>query len=217
VDVILRDLSSLATARRSGMSLDVAKAQRAANDAGAPPPLKPAGEGDKTSPPDSPNVATALEALRAVLPATFIALYSTAVILLQNFTQAAGAEARATLQTSLARQFAEKPNELKAAFQALPVESPYFVELRVGFAVLAILLLAYFAYSKAQMPGKKRVLMEPAVTTLAFIAWALASPGTFLAAYLTANQLAATTISVAFGAALALYVVSETVLRKKQE
>jgi hypothetical protein len=215
VDLILRDLSSLATARRSGISLDEAKARQAANDAKKPAPPMPAGQGDRR-PPDSPNVATALEALRAVLPSTFIALYSTAVILLQNLTQAAGADARTTHQTALAKEFAEKPNELKAALLALPVESPYLVELRVGFALLAIVLLAWLAYSKAQLPGKKRVLTEPVVTTLAFIAWALSSPGTFLAAYLTANQLAATTISVAFGSALALSVVSQTVLKKKQ-
>lgn len=198
------------------MSLDEAKAQHAANDGGTPPLPKPAAEGQKLPPPDSPNVATALEALRAVLPATFIALYSTAVILLQNLTQAAGAQARATLQADLAKEFDKRTDELKAALQALPVEAPNFVELRIGFAVLAILLLAYLAYSKSQVPGEKRVVMEPAVTTLAFVAWAVSSPGTFLAVYLTANELAATTISVAFGSALVLYVVSETVLRKKQ-
>jgi hypothetical protein len=230
--VILRDLGSLAAARRNAMPLEFEKAKQAADEAGVPmapaPPAttptettpadgKPRQEAPKPpTPPDrNANIATGLEALRAVLPATFITLYSTGVLLLQSYTQSAGAPSRAAQQATLATQFVKDPDALRAALQALTVETKDFLGVRIGFAVLATVALLFQAYKKAQVPGKtKRVILEPTVTTLAFVAWALGAPGTFLAAYMNANQLGVTTIAIVFGAAIALFALSTTVLNK---
>lgn len=97
----------------------------------------------------------------------------------------------------------------------MSVEPQDFVWARILLAVFGTALVAYYAYSKAQTVQDERVLLEPAVTTGAFIAWAIASPGTFLAAYLNATQLAVVTILTAIIAAAVLFVISETKLKKK--
>ena len=203
--MILRDLGALAAARRSDQSLDSERAQQAANAAAKHPPA------DKKA-----DVTTGLEALRAVLPATFITLYSTAVLLLQKYSQSEGAPGRAAEQAALATTFVKNPDALKNALQALSVETPEFLWARILMAALATAALAFQAYHKAQIPrAKKRVILEPVVTTLAFVAWALGAPGTFVAVYLNASELLVTTVVIVFGSALALWALSQTVLKKK--
>jgi hypothetical protein len=203
VDFALRDLNALSRARRGGTGLDRERAKKAASE---PEPSD-----------ESPNIATALEALRAVLPATFVALYTTGVILLQNLAQATGASGRAREQVALAATHANSEAALEAALQALSVEPRDLSAIRVAFAVVSTILLAFYAYQKAQVPNEPRVVLEPSVVTGAFVAWALAAPGTFLAAYLNSTQLAATTIIVAVLAALALFVLGATVLNRPSE
>lgn len=91
MDLALRDIGALAAARRTRTSLNTARADRAGAELEDPPPT-------------SPNVGTALEALRAVLPATLITLYTTGVLLLQNITNAVGADPRAAQQAALAEE-----------------------------------------------------------------------------------------------------------------
>jgi hypothetical protein len=162
----------------------------------------------------TPDVSTALEALRAVLPATLVALYTTAVILLQNLAIASGAAARAAEQAALAAQHQNDQAGLAKALQELSVEPTGLAPARVGFALVCIVLVAIYAYRTAQVVPHKRVLLEPLVATGAFVAWVAASPGTPAAAYLNATQLAEFTILVAFIAAIALWVVSNTWLKK---
>lgn len=198
MDLALRDLGPLAAARRKGTTLEAEKTNPA--DAPAAP---------------GPNVATGLEALRAVLPATLITLYTTGVLLLQNVANAAGAGGRAAEQAALATKHGAGTPALEAALAALSVEPPALAWARVLFAVVFTVLVIYYAYNKAQTVPGRRVYLEPFVTSSAFVAWAVASPGTFLAAYMNATQLAVATILIAILAAGALWVVSETKLKKK--
>jgi hypothetical protein len=202
-----RDISALAAARRTGTSLATEKKK----EPGATPP--------KTTDPD---VSTALEALRAVLPATLITLYSTAVILLQTTTNAAGAAERATEQAALAKTYAAGSPELENALKALSAEPSAFAGWRLLFAVVWVVFVAIYAFRTAQIDTPRaegrpvrRVFLEPLVATAAFIAWALASPGTFLAAYMNSTNLAIATILIAFLGAGGLYVISDAVLKKK--
>lgn len=197
-----RDIGALATARRAGTTL--------------------AGESKRGDAPakktDGPDVSTALEALRAVLPATLITLYTTAVILLQNVTNAAGSGDRAAQQSALAVSHGAGTEALTKALAALSVEPEQFAWARVLFAVAFTGLVAFYAYRTAQPTQRvkgQRILLEPLVATGAFVAWALASPGTFLASYLNATNLAVATILIAFIGAGGLWVVSEAVLKKK--
>jgi hypothetical protein len=207
MSIAFRDISALATARRSGTKLDSEKTKT---------PEKPAEKAE------GPNVSTALEALRAVLPATLITFYSTAVILLQATTNAAGAGDRAAEQAALAQTFGAGTPALESALKALPAEPATFAVWRVVFAFIWVGFVAIYAFRTAQVdaepgPGRpaRRVFLEPIVATAAFIAWALASPGTFLAAYLNSTNLAIATILIAFVGAGGLCVVSEAVLKKK--
>ena len=216
MDLILRDLNALTTARRTGTPLTDAKAQQAAADANVPVPAtdpskKVAAGGD---------ISSALDALRAVVPTTIISLYSTGVILLQSGTQALGGAGRNATQAALAKQFEKDPDGLKTALAALPLETADLVSVRIFVAVVTTLAVFYLAYYKAQPRDEKHkkqketVVLEPVITTLAFIAWALAAPGTFLAAYLTAMELFVATVAIAFTAAICLAVASQTVLKK---
>lgn len=201
MQLAMRDLPALVTARREGTTL--ASEQKKSEVT----PATPAG---------GPDIATALEALRAVLPATLITLYTTGVLLLQNLTNAAGAAGRAADQAALASTYGAGTPELAKALEALSVEPMTFAWARVVFAVACTFLVAFYAYRTAQVVPEKKVLIEPTVVTLAFVAWAVASPGTFLAAYLNTNNLAVTTILVAFIAAIGLFVIANTVLKKKE-
>jgi hypothetical protein len=203
MDFALRDIGALAAARRKGKSLDTMRAAAA-------------GAEEKDEAVDSPNIASALEALRAVLPATLITLYTTGVLLLQNITNAVGAETRAAQQAALAVELGAGTPALKAALANMSAEPSDFAWARVLLAAVGTVLVAFYAYTKAQTVPGRRVLLEPTVTTGAFVAWAIASPGTFLAAYLNANELAVTTILVAVIAAAALWVISSTKLSRKE-
>jgi hypothetical protein len=205
MSIAFRDISALAAARRSGTTLDSEK--KKSSDS---PPKKT----------DDPNISTALDALRAVLPATLITFYSTAVILLQNVTNAAGASDRAAQQAALATVHGAGTPALENALKLLSAEPNTFAIWRVLFAAVWVGLVAMYAFRTAQIetpPGKpkRRVYLEPLVATAAFIAWALASPGTFLAAYLNSTNLAIATILIAFIGAGGLYVVSDAVLKMK--
>lgn len=205
MELALREIGALAAARRGKTSLDAERENRAAS------------EKEKAPANDSPNVATALEALRAVLPTTMITLYTTGVLVLQNLTNATGADGRAAEQAALAERLGADSPALKTALANLSVEPTALAWTRVALAAFALLVVAYYAYSKAQTVPGQRVLLEPAVTTGAFAAWALASPGTFLAAYLNATQLAVATTLIAIIAAIALWAISDTKLKKKEK
>lgn len=58
-------------------------------------------------------------------------------------------------------------------------------------------------------------LLEPGIAVIAFAAWALASPGTFLAAFLKATDLAGATGLTAIAAAAALFVASQLLKKPK--
>jgi len=207
MQLAFRDISALAAARRSGTSLEGEKKKT---------PETPA---ENT---DGPNISSALEALRAVLPATLITLYSTAVILLQNLTNAGGSGERAAQQAAMAKTYGAGTPELETALKAMSAEPSTFAGLRVGFAVVFVVLVAFYAFRTAQpdppiVVGQRvrRVFLEPIVATAAFVAWALASPGTFLAAYMNSTNLAVATVLIAFIGAGGLYVISDSVLKKK--
>lgn len=196
MQLAFRDIAALAKARRTGTTLDsqTKKDPKKATE---------------------PNVASALEALRAVLPATLITLYSTAVILLQNVTNAAGASERAAEQAALATTHGAGTPALTKALEALSVEPTTFAWARVAFAVIWIAFVGLYAFRTAQGVPGRRVILEPLVATAAFVAWALASPGTFLASYLNASNLAVVTILIAFVGAGGLLVLSDGVLKNQ--
>jgi lysylphosphatidylglycerol synthetase-like protein (DUF2156 family) len=205
MDLALRDLGALARARRAGTTLASEQARTAA-----------AGEiADAEVPPQTGDVSKTLEALRAVLPATLIALYSALVIPLQGFAISNGADARAAQQAEIAKSLGNDAAKVKAALAALTVEPDALLSLRIAVAVIVAVFVFIYAYRKAQTVENQRVILEPLVTLGAFVAWELASPGTFLAALLTAQNLPVYTTVIAGLTAIGLWAVSETTLKKK--
>jgi hypothetical protein len=205
MSIAFRDIAALAAARRSGTTLESEKKKT------------PSSPPQQTSDPD---VSSALDALRAVLPATLITLYSTGVIVLQNAANSAGADDRAARIAALTKSLGAGTPELVTAVKGLSAEPDKYGFLRAIFAAAFLVFVAYFAFRTAQIEpatGKRKrtVYLEPLVSTAAFVAWAIASPGTFLAAYLNTTDLALTTILVAFLGAGGLYVISNGVLKKK--
>jgi hypothetical protein len=208
-NLVFRDIGALAAARRLGTTLDSEKLQAAAPDD------KKDLEVVKPVEAETSAISKPLEALRAVVPATIAAMYSALVIPLQTLSIAAGAGAKADHETALAKQFATDPAGLKKALETLPVETAAYFELRLGVAIVVAIFVFIFAFRKAQTVKNRVVLLEPAIATAAFVAWALASPGTFLAAKLTASELAIWSLAIAGVAAIGLVAFSSTTLSKK--
>jgi hypothetical protein len=204
--VILQDIGALAEARRSDEepTLEAARAKQAE------------GAGAQTTTKAKDDVATGLEAFRAMLPVELLAPYTTIALVLQVISQQRGAEARAAAQAGIANALVDKPAVLKSTLANLTVETPNDIEIRVGMAILATILLAVVAYSKAQVRGSKtRVIVEPLVLTLTFIAFALGAPGTVLPAFLNASDLSLWTAVIVLGWGMVLTALTLTVLKKK--
>jgi len=203
MDLAFRQLGALAAARRLGNTLDSQAASNAADGAVAPVPAT------------NDTVSKPLEALRAVIPATMITLYSGIVIPLQGFAINSGAAGRAATNAALAKQYGADTAGLETAIKALTVETSAWVEIRILFAIAATIAVLIYSYRQAQTVDGQRVILEPLVTTLAFAAWAAASPGSFLAAYLNAEQYQIIPLAIAGLMAIVLFAFSSTTLSKK--
>ena len=121
MSIAFRDISALATARRRGTTFESEKKKS---------PTSPA---EKTT---DPNISSALDALRAVLPATLITFYSTAVILLQNAANVAGADGRAAEISALTKTLGAGTPALEKAVKALTAEPDTYATWRVIFAAV---------------------------------------------------------------------------------
>ena len=167
----------------------------------------------------SKTVASVLEALGAVVPTGIIALYSGAAIALRQAALTAGADTRAELQARLASE-GRTAAEITSVLKALPQEPSNFVEGRVTILVfaavvaLAMSVVATVRGNRAASAKRRVPFVEPFVATVAFTAWALASPGTPLAAYHSASQMTAITIVIATIGGLTLVATGNTSLVK---
>jgi hypothetical protein len=206
MDLAMRDIGALAAARRLGTTLEFEKGKAAA------PPVDTGGEVPPAPPPT--KVSETLEALRAVIPATLITLYTAVVIPLQGFAISIGSDDRVAEQQRIAKEFASDAAKVKSELAAMTVEPDALLTLRIGVAVVIAVFVFLYAYRKAQTVPNQRVLLEPIVTTIAFVAWELASPGTFLAALLVPAMLPVYTTVIAGLTAIGLWAVSETILKK---
>jgi len=215
MEIKLRDMTALIDARRLGKPVDEVRADQVAQTSGGT-----SGAGGETSPTNTTStnsdIAGFLDALKAVIPVGLITLYTSVVLVLQKLAIAIGADDRANEQKALADRLKNDPAALKKALKNLTDETTALVWLRVGFLLLAVLGVAFVAFYTAnkETSTDDNVVLEPLVVSLAFLCWALASPGTVLAAFLSSTNLAVWTLCIAGGAAFVLAVLGLTVLKK---
>ena len=196
---------ALAQARNDEVELGAAKSNAESD---------PAKAEDKST-----SVASVLEALGAVVPTGVIALYSGAALALRQAAISGGADAKAATEAAMAAKGSTSA-EIAAALKALPQEPRNFVEGRLAilvFAALVALAMAIVATLRGNEAAtkKRRVpFVEPFIAVVAFTAWALASPGTPLAAYHPASQMNAITIVIATVGGLTLVATGNTSLVK---
>lgn len=205
-EIFLRDIGALARARRRRTTLAAEKKDE--TPAAPVAPGAPIGGG--------------LEAVRAVLPVTFLATYTAGVLAFQGLAITLGADDRAKEQAALTKKFAADPAALKDALKELSLETDKLVWLRIVYAIAMLIGLVFLAFKKvtatpvAGAPLPETPKLEPFITIAAFIAWAVAAPGTPLAAYLNAENLTVVTVSVGVFTAGVLYFVGKFVLKKAE-
>lgn len=176
-------------------------------------------EGDPEPASGAAGISGTLEAIAAVIPTGVAAIYTGGVLLVRGVALDAGTEKRATTEAALAAA-GKSAAEIKAALEALPLETTSFIGARwilfaVALAAAAIMAWRAAGAGNGKATKKRRLLLaEPLTAVAAFVGWALASPGTPLAAYFNANEVLVYTIVIGVVAGLGLLASGALVLKK---
>lgn len=194
---------ALAKARNEGLTLESVKA-------GKPADVPAADSG----------IGGTLEALSAVIPAGITAAYTGAVLLVRGVALANGTEERAATQAEMATA-GKTASDIEKYLANIPLESDTYFSIRVLMLVVALGAAAALAFLAARTANKKAtkkrkyIVAEPLTASIAFLGWALASPGTPLAAKYNADDTLVFTVVIALVAALVLAAAGKVVLSKK--
>lgn len=157
----------------------------------------------------SESVAAVLEAIGAVVPTGIIAIYGGAAVGLRQVAISAGASSRAKYEAKLKVE-GKTVEQIAEIIEKLPQEPSNFVEGRIlllvfaGVVALIMSVTAAKAGNSAAVKQRKLPFAEPFVAVVAFVGFALASPGTPLAAYHSSSTMLAITIMISAIAGLTL-------------
>jgi hypothetical protein len=197
-------VTALATARNNGQRLSDALV-------GEAPPT--------TLPTELPTVATTVEALAAVIPTGVVGLYTLIVLPISQYADKAATAASADKAANLARNPDNSQADIETALAKLTQESGDWLALRWGvLALTAVVVVALItqAARAGNKPGRARKapVAEALAAAIAFLAWALATPGTPLATHFTAADMTIVSGSIVGVAALLLLALGKGVLTK---
>lgn len=165
------------------------------------------------------GVSGTLESLAAVIPTGVTAIYTGGVLIVRGVALNAGTAERATAEAALAKA-GKSASEIKEALAMMPLETTSFIWARwliLGFGLLTAVVIAWRAAKTGDSQAdKKRTVLaaEPLTAGLAFVGWALASPGTPLGAYFTADEVLVYTVVIGIAAGLGLLASGSFVLKK---
>lgn len=168
---------------------------------------------------DASGITGTLEAIAAVIPTGITATYMAGVLLIRGVALNAGTEERAAAETVMAKA-GKSADEIKAALEAMPLETTAFIWARWALFAVALLAAAFMAGAAAKAGNdkatkkRKLLLAEPLTAVVAFVGWALASPGTPLAAYYNANSVLVYSVLIGVVAGLGLLASGALVLKK---
>lgn len=168
---------------------------------------------------DATGISGTLEAIAAVIPTGITATYTGGVLLVRGLALQAGTDARAAAEAALAKS-GKSAEEIEAVLEAMPLETTKYIEGRWLLFVVALGAAAVMAWSAAkagnEKASKKRraLVAEPLAAVAAFVGWALAMPGTPLAAYLSAGEVLVYTVIIGTVAGLGLLATGRLVLKK---
>lgn len=167
----------------------------------------------------SPSVATTAEALAAVIPAGVVGLYTLIVLPIKQYAEKAATANRAEEAAKLAKDPENTQADIQAALTKLTQESTDWLTLRWGVLILGAVVVVALVVQAARggnKPGKTRSkpIAEAATALLAFLAWALATPGTPLATHYVADDMTIVSGTIVGVSALLLLALGKGVLTK---
>lgn len=198
-------VTALATARNTGQPLREAMA----------------GEDPPATAPEAPTVSTTVEALAAVIPTGVVGLYTLIAIPISQYAEKAASAARADKAAELALDPKMTKPQIEAALAKLTQESGDWLALRWGVIILTTVVVAVLVAQAARggnQPSTTKVRTVPVpealASVLAFLAWAMAAPGTPLAHHYTADDMTVVTSTIVGVAALLLLALGKGVLSK---
>lgn len=198
-------VTALATARNNAQPLSDAMADKAP---------------DRSSDRTKPSVASTTESLAAVIPTGVVGLYTLMVLPIKQYAEKAATTERANKAAELAKDPENSKAEIKAALARLTQESDDWIRLRWGLLVLTAIVVVALGFQAARAANqsadmtRKLPLAEAGTAVLAFLAWALATPGTPLAAHYVADDMNIVSGAIVGVSALLLLALGKGVLSK---